>query len=58
MAKFPLPLLPVWSVSPANVKLAEPVPTLVLLLYTGLTDWFRPPAPVTIAVQGVCADPV
>jgi len=41
----------------AKVALAVAVPTLVLFVYTTVAVVFRP-APVTVAVHGVCAAPV
>src|SRR5262249_13485144 len=51
-------LLPVWFVSPAKVADAVAVPAFVLFVYVTDTDWFSPPAPVTLAVHGVYGEPV
>ena len=58
MVKVLLPLLAVWFASPAKFALAVAVPAFVLFVYVTVTDWFSPPAPVTVAVHGVCAAPV
>ena len=50
-------LLPVWFVSPSNVALAVAVPASTLFSYVTATDALNPPAPVTVAVQGACAEP-
>ena len=51
-------LLPSWLSDPAKVALALAVPALMLLVCVTSTDSLRPPTPVAVAVQGVCALPV
>jgi hypothetical protein len=50
-------LLGVWLSSPAKLALAVAVPAFVLAAYVTVSAWFSPPAPVTLAVHGVCAVP-
>ena len=58
MLKEPDAVEPSWFASPANVADALVVPTLVLFAYVTATDSFRPPTPVTVAVQASIAAPV
>ena len=58
IVKFLESLLLVWFESPAKLAVAVAVPAFVLLEYKTLSDWLSPPAPVTAAVHGVCADPL
>jgi hypothetical protein len=51
-------LLASWFTSPAKLAFAVAVPAFVLFVYVGVTDSFRPPAPVAVAVQGVRSEPV
>jgi len=49
---------PAWFASPAKVYDAVDVPAPVLDVYVGVRpDKFNPPAPVTAAEHGVCAEP-
>src|SRR5690242_2611575 len=60
IVKVSLSLLPEWFASPAKVTLAVAVPTATLPRYVidAVKSRFRPPNPVTTAVQGVSAEPV
>ena len=58
ISKVAFPLLPSWFPSPANVALALAVPALVLFVYAGVNEAFKPPAPVAAAVHGVRGEPV
>ena len=49
---------PKWLSSPAKVASAVAVPALVLPEYATVVEVDKPPAPVTVAVHGVNADPV
>jgi hypothetical protein len=51
-----LSLEPVWLSSPAKYE-AVAVPALVLFA-SAVGVRFNPPAPVTLTVAGVCAEPV
>src|SRR5690242_9095913 len=58
MANVVESLLGLWLSSPSKLAAAVAVPASVLAEYvTGLV-WLSPPAPVTLAEQGVCADPL
>ena len=46
-----------WLTSPPKVALAVAVPAFVLRRIVIVSDWLKPPAPVTVTVQGVFAEP-
>ncbi len=58
MVKVAEPVDPSWLASPAYDAEAVAVPAPVLSVYDTGTDWLNPPAPVTVAVHGSCAEPV
>src|SRR2546427_4226038 len=46
IVKLPEPALPLRFASPAQAALAPPLPPSVLLVWTTVRVWFKPPAPV------------